>query len=111
MQNTISTNANRVEIMMGNRKEMANMISSVENSSTDGNQMNPKLDYLVRVKEQDASKIDAEKQGSSSAQPELAHPPQETAENMGEAHPADYYASAETHKMLLPNINKEKKQK
>ena len=75
MQNTISTNANRVEIMMGNGKEITNMISSVENSSIDGNQMNPKLDYLVRVKEQGVSNSNPGKQGSSSAQPELAHPP------------------------------------
>ena len=71
MHNTISTNGNRIELLVGNGKEVNNLISSIENSSVELNQMNPKLDkaeFLIRVTEEIKSGMD----GS----PELAHPPQ-----------------------------------
>ena len=78
MQNTISTNNKRVELLMENGKDVNNMISSIENSSVEQNQqMNPKLsnknntEFLVKVAEEEARGTAA----LQSAQPELAHPP------------------------------------
>lgn len=44
MQNTISTNGNRVELLVGNGKDIKFLNSSIENSSVEQNVMNPTLD-------------------------------------------------------------------
>lgn len=62
MQNTISTNNNRVELLLGGSKDAQIIMSSGDNSSVEQNQMNPKLgkdEFLLRITEVEAKKAAA----------------------------------------------------